>query len=160
MTTTLNPFVRSAQPSQSLARRSNLHQIALVDAAVVDHQLLLTEVEQAEVFILKANSDGIEQITRILKNRHELSAIHLIAQGTPGSIQLGNSFLAVETVERYAWDLQIWADALRLDAALLIYSSEATQGERGESLLYQLSELTQLRIAAPKNQLGKSGSLN
>jgi hypothetical protein len=148
----------SGPPSK---RRVALQEIVFIDGAVPRYSILATGVHLGiEVIMLDNKRDGIEQITHVLRKRKGLLSLHLVSLGAPGHIQLGNTALNLNTLERYGWDLAIWGTALAAEAELLIYGSEIAKGVRGEELLAHLSELIAVKVAASRTKTGSAAGGN
>jgi hypothetical protein len=141
MTTTLP---RPQCVSQSLSTQASAtREIVFIDPAVTDYPDLVAGVRSnVEVIVLEAMADGVEQISSVLAQRQNLTAVHLLSHGSPGRVQLGTSELSLETIDRYSWQLQAWAEALTNKAELLIYGCEVTQGDRGWVFVNMLHSLT------------------
>ena len=141
MTTTL-PTLQFVSPSLS-TQASATREIVFIDPAVTDYPDLVAGVRSnVEVIVLEAMADGVEQISSVLAQRQNLTAVHLLSHGSPGRLQLGTSELSLETIDRYSWQLQAWAEALTNKAELLIYGCEVTQGDRGWVFVNMLHSLT------------------
>ncbi|HEY9747978.1 MAG TPA: DUF4347 domain-containing protein [Allocoleopsis sp.] len=145
MTATLQNLP-SASPDLSHPAASR--EIVFIDPAVTDYADLAAGVRSGvEVIVLEATADGVEQISRFLAQRRNLTAVHLVAHGSPGRVQLGTSELSLETIDRYSWDLQAWAESLTHTAELLLYGCEVAQGDRGWIFVNMLHSLTGADIA-------------
>lgn len=148
--------VSSAHSCRSSTASSN-NSILFIDRAVTDYKSLKANVlPEIEVVALDCEGDGILQISQVLAARQGISSIHVVSHGSPGGIQLGNAWLSIETLERYAWDLQAWAESLTTDAELLIYGCEVAAGERGQLFIAQLCKLTGIKIAASATKTGST----
>lgn len=131
--------------------------VLVIDCQLQNYdQLLDGVVSGAEVILLDPQQDGIHQITTALAEGGAVASLHLVAHGTPGTLQLGSTLLSAATLARYAPDLQQWANALGSTGELLIYGCEVAQGDRGLALIAQLSELTGVAIAASTTKTGNS----
>lgn len=145
MTATLQNFP-SASPDLSHSAASR--EIVFIDPAVTDYTDLVAGVRSgAEVIVLEAAADGVEQISQVLAQRQNLTAVHLVSHGSPGRVQLGTSELSLETIDRYSWELQAWAESLTNSAELLIYGCEVAQGDRGWVFVNMVHSLTGANIA-------------
>ncbi|WP_313930203.1 DUF4347 domain-containing protein [Trichocoleus sp. FACHB-262] len=114
-----------------------------MDPAVTNYPELVAGVRSGvEVVVLEAMADGVEQISSVLAQRHNLTAVHVVSHGSPGRVQLGTSELSLETIDRYSWELQAWAESLTNTAELLIYGCEVAQGDRGWVFVNMLHSLT------------------
>jgi uncharacterized repeat protein (TIGR01451 family) len=129
--------------------------IVLVDPNVSHYETLLKGVNpDADVFVLDANGDGIKQVTDVLADRHNIHSLHILSHGQPGGIQLGKAQLTWQTIDRYTSQLVNWAKAFADHAEILLYGCEVAMGERGNTLLQQLSQLTGAGIAASTTPTG------
>ncbi|MEQ8467477.1 DUF4347 domain-containing protein [Coleofasciculus sp. E1-EBD-02] len=131
------------------------HQVAtvvFVDAGVDNYQQLVDGViPSAEVFVLDREADGIEQISQVLQQRQDVGAVHIVSHGAPGCLYLGNSQLSLDTLNRYATQLQQW------DVAnLLLYGCNVAAGDAGEEFIEKLQALTGADIAASKTMTGSA----
>ncbi|MDJ0620794.1 MAG: DUF4347 domain-containing protein, partial [Calothrix sp. MO_192.B10] len=142
-----NLFVESSLVSQ--------HSIVFIDKAVPNYESLVRGVvEGTEVVLIDPNCDGVQKITAVLAQRVGITSVHLVSHGMPGQIQLGSVYLSVETIDRYAVNIQQWSAALAPKADLVIYGCEVAQGKLGESLVWQLSELTGATVTASDTKTG------
>jgi hypothetical protein len=146
MTTTLP---RPQFVSQSLSTpASATREIVFIDPAVIDYPALVAGVRSNfEVIVLDAMADGVEQISSVLAQCQNLTAVHLVSHGSPGRVQLGSSELSLETIDRYSWQLHAWAEALTNTAELLIYGCEVAKGDRGWVFVSMLHSLTGAIVA-------------
>lgn len=68
--------------------------LVVINPRVEDAQMLVAGVQSgAEVLILDPSQDGVEQITEALKERSEVSSLHLVCHGSPGCLHLGSTAL-------------------------------------------------------------------
>ncbi|NET47830.1 MAG: DUF4347 domain-containing protein [Merismopedia sp. SIO2A8] len=129
--------------------------VLIIDANVEEQQLLANgAVDGAEVFILDADRDGVEQVTNILcsvvrPNSSTAVSLHIIAHGSPGTLYLGNSELSLDTLNRYTGQLQAWNIN-----HLLLYGCNVAAGDAGEEFLTKLNALTNAPIAASSTPVG------
>lgn len=137
------------------SKPKTLNQVAtlvFVDAGVENYQQLVNGViPTAEVFVLDAAADGIEQISQVLQQRQNIDAVHIVSHGAPGCLYLGNTQLSLDTFNRYASQLQQW------DVAnLLLYGCNVAAGDAGAEFLAKLHQLTRANIAASRTPTGNS----
>lgn len=130
--------------------------LVIIDTSVSHYQQLIQGVlSDIDVLLLEPNQDGIEQITAALRDRSDLQTLHLVAHGTSGCLQLGNSQFSLQTIERYAWDLQAWfAFPSVLTPTLLLYGCNVAAGDAGSEFLAKLHQLTGAYIAASAHCIG------
>ena len=66
-------------------------EIVFVDSAVEDYQTLLDGIDtSAQVVMLDADRDGVEQIAEVLAQFNDVDAVHIIAHGDAARLELGN----------------------------------------------------------------------
>nr|WP_292737310.1 DUF4347 domain-containing protein [Nostoc sp. JL31] len=102
----------------------------------------------AEVIVLNKHQDGIAQISALCKN-HPAVGIQIIAHGSPGNLQLGNSQLNLANLHTYRQQLQQWQVR-----EILIYGCEVAATETGKTFIEQLHQLTGANIAASTQKIG------
>ncbi|NJL10179.1 MAG: DUF4347 domain-containing protein [Calothrix sp. SM1_7_51] len=84
-------------------------EIVFIDPRVDGWECLMTGVKPGiEVIIINPKEDGVEQITTVLQWRHGVTAAHIVAQGSPGCLYLGNCRLCLDTLDYYAWQMHEW----------------------------------------------------
>lgn len=128
-------------------------QIVFIDSQVEDYQHLAAGVlPGTEVIILDLQIDGIEKITEILEKFTNISNVHIIAHGSPGSLQLGSSYLSLDTLAQYTSQLQTWCKP----NTLLLYGCNVAAGDAGAEFIAKLHQLTGTEIAASAKRTGNS----
>ncbi|MFM7428201.1 MAG: DUF4347 domain-containing protein [Elainella sp.] len=146
-----------AIPPPKALRQNRSQEIVFIDAGIENYALLAAGVVAGpEVVVISVEQDGIEQITKVLRKRRELTCIHLVCLGSIGQLQLGSGLLSLNSLERYVWDLAIWSNALSANAELLIYGSEVAKGIRGEEFINYLGQVIEIPIAASCSKTGSS----
>ncbi len=134
--------------------------IAFISPDVSDYQSLMAGVTPGtEVVLLDPKLDAIAQITDTLARFHNIVTIHIISHGAPGCLYFGNTQLSLDTLERYAWDLQSWfssSSPLPTSSSLLLYGCNVAAGDAGEEFIQKLHQLTGAEIAASANRTGSA----
>ncbi|MEP0871267.1 DUF4347 domain-containing protein [Trichocoleus desertorum AS-A10] len=155
MTATLQ---KAPAASLTFSTSAASHEIVFIDPAVTNYPELVAGVRSGvEVVVLEAMADGVEQISSVLAQRHNLTAVHVVSHGSPGRVQLGTSELSLETIDRYSWELQAWAESLTNTAELLIYGCEVAKGDRGWVFVNMVHSLTGANVAdSPLSRLTDS----
>ncbi|MBD1940363.1 DUF4347 domain-containing protein [Microcoleus sp. FACHB-68] len=129
-------------------------QIIIVDPTVKNYQQLLTGIAAStQVVILDETQDGIEQVNEIITGTDNLSAVHIISHGSPGSLKLGATQLNLNNLESYSNLLQQWRMNLGETADILLYGCDVAADP---SFIARLSEITGADIAASNNKTGSS----
>ncbi|MBD1938669.1 esterase-like activity of phytase family protein [Microcoleus sp. FACHB-68] len=128
-------------------------EIIFVDTAVEDYQSLVAGIQAGtEVVILNPNRNGTDQISEVLAQKTDISAVHIVSHGERGSLRLGNSTLNLAGIT----ETQQWANALNPDADILIYGCDVASGAQGEAFVEKLRELTGADVAASTDKTGSA----
>lgn len=130
--------------------------LVIVDSNVADADKLVAGVlPQAAAIVLDPSRDGVLQITEALQLRPYVTSLHIICHGEPGRLFLGNAQLSLETLERYAWDLQSWFSSRSSNTpTVLLYGCHVAAGIAGADFLTKLHQLTGAGIAASTSLTG------
>ncbi|MEO5340565.1 MAG: DUF4347 domain-containing protein [Magnetococcus sp. MYC-9] len=129
--------------------------IAFLDPRVPDYQALLDGIRpDVMVVILDAQKDGVVQISAVLADQKDISAVHILSHGGPGTLPLGSISLSFATLSDYSEQLQGWARSLTPEADILLYGCDVAAGAQGDAFIYQLSQLTGAEVAASDNKTG------
>ncbi len=140
-------------------------QLVIIDAAVTDADDLITDLESQlaageslRVEFLDGETDGVEQITRLLAQDSGIDAVHIVSHGADGAIKLGSTWLHTANVDGYAGEIARWAGSLAANADILIYGCDLAASDHGTTLVDELSALTGADVAASVDVTG-SGDL-
>ncbi len=154
--------VASQSTVQIAANATSSHELVVIDARVADSVRLSQSLQakQAagrwiEVLLIDADSDGIQAISNALQTgQGRFDAVHLIAQGEPGRLQLGSSMIDMTTVRAHAGTIAGWGSALSADGDLLLYGCDLAAGEGGTEMIDALAALTGADVAASTDATG------
>ena len=156
------------QLSTTAAQASTTPQIAtrelvIFDDAVENWLQLANDVEQQraggraiDYIVLERDRDGVTQISEALRSRTDLSAVHLVAHGAAGTVQVGDTTLQLSNIAEYTSQLIGWRDAFAAGGDLLIYGCNVANNEDGQVLLESLALLTETDLAASENLTGNA----
>lgn len=119
----------------------------VIDPAIKDFHILARSISeglipQAEVIILQPNNKEIEQITCTVEKYVQLSDIHIISQGLPGCLYLGDSSLSVDNFEQYASQLEKYCVS-----NIYLYGCNVGSEEIGKKLILLLNRATGANIS-------------
>ncbi len=100
-------------------------ELIVVDGALTDPQSLIAGLQAQngvsyEIHTLDSQSDGMAQVTALLQDRSDISAIHLFSHGSSGHLTLGSTTFGTDCLARYGADLAIWGQALTTDGDILL----------------------------------------
>ena len=115
---------------------------------------IAADTADTEVIILNYESNGIEQITKVLAQQENLNSIHVISHGDPGTLYLGNTALNNNNLGNYASKIREWQKALANKANLFLYGCSVAAGTNGKTFVKQISELLSVNVAASKTLTG------
>ena len=138
------------------------HEVLFVDSRTPDYQQLLDDIQQREssvayeIYILDPESDGIQQVSDVLAQYDQLDAVHFVSHGADGAVQLGNTWLTQESINRYAVAIADWGRTLSTEADLLFYGCNLAASPEGVSLINALSQLSGADVAASSDLTGQA----
>lgn len=140
----------------ALAERSVERELVFIDATVPNIDDLIASLEEdAQVIILLAGEDGVQQIVDAMDSGKTYDAIHIFSHGSTGQLQLGDSVLnAASITGQYAANLTTIGEHLSADADILIYGCDFGQGVGGEQAIRLLAQTTGADIAASDDLTG------
>lgn len=150
---------QNAQQSTDLQQTRT--ELVVIDPSADDHEQLVADLQSQtdrhfEILVLDPHTDGIAQITDVLRGLQDVSAVHLVSHGEEGEILLGTSVLSQRTIDRYAAELVTWQGALTADADLLIYGCDLAGSEDGIALTNSLNALLGTDVAASTDDTGNA----
>ncbi|MCA9131577.1 MAG: DUF4347 domain-containing protein, partial [Planctomycetales bacterium] len=125
-----------------------------VDSLLADLQAEQGQGRKVDIFRLDATQDGIQQISQILAERDNISAVHLVSHAEEGRVRLGSTQLTADSLRGYAGEISQWATALTSDADLLFYGCNLAGNASGQELLESLAALTGADVAASTDNTG------
>ena len=132
--------------------------LVFIDAHLDNYQFLATGVvNDVEVIILDSTENGINKITETLQKKittqNKIEAIHIFSHGSPGSLQLGNTFLNLDSLISAKEQIQEWKTALSKTANILLYGCNLAANIGGE-FVHKLSQILGVNIAASVDLTG------
>ena len=147
--------------AQSTSSVSTAREVVFVDTSIENLDTLLEglseKADSLDIVLLNPAQDGLTQIARHLEGSRDIAAIHLLAHGTEGSIQLGNTSVTTDQLETvYAGLLADIGRSLAADADFLIYGCDLAGNEEGTLFVDTLSRLTGSDVAASDDLTGNA----
>ncbi|TWE05976.1 uncharacterized protein DUF4347 [Pseudomonas sp. AG1028] len=132
--------------------------VVFVDSRVKDADSLLAGVAPgAQVVMLDATKDGLQQIADYLDSHQGVSSVQIIAHGNSGDLWLGNSYLSADNIAQRSALLAEIGNDMVAGGDILIYACNTAEGELGLSFVDSLASLTGRDIAASTNRTGVGG---
>ncbi|BAY86501.1 cadherin [Calothrix parasitica NIES-267] len=115
---------------------------AIRDFHLLEERILEGMIPQADVLVLEPNKTEIQQITRNIQKYAQLSDLHIISQGSPGCLYLGNSSLSVHNFNYYAPQLRRWSAS-----NIFLYGCNLGSEEIGKKFILRLYKTTGAKIS-------------
>ena len=115
---------------------------AIRDFYILEKRILEGMIPQAEVLIIEPDKTEIQQITRKIQKYPQLSDLHIISQGSPGCLYLGNSRLSVHNFNYYAPQLRKWSAT-----NIFLYGCNLGSQEIGKKFILRLYKTTGAKIS-------------
>src|ERR1043165_1194531 len=133
----------------STAPAGQVKEVVFVDSRVQDYQSRLAGVDpKAAVIFLDPTKDGVAQIADTLAQLSDVTAVHIVAQGSADSLQLGSGTLdAASMTGLNAQRLSSISGHLTADATLLIHGADFGKGDSGSAVANRLALLTTADVA-------------
>jgi hypothetical protein len=136
-------------------------ELVFVDKSVKDAQDLVASIvaqqdgsRSLEIHWLDSSRDGIEQISEVLQNRQNVTAIHLVTHGQDGLLELGATRLTADNLAEHAGQLSNWGLSMSGDADLMIYGCNVAETSGGQHFVADLGLLTGTDVAASMDATG------
>ena len=108
----------------------------------------------ADLAILDADRDPIEQISEILQSRSDLRDLHLISHGNAGQLRLGNQVVDQAMLRSRTVELANWKQAFSDHGDLLIYGCDVASTDGGREFVNEFAKQTGLDTAASTDLTG------
>ncbi|WP_418316904.1 putative Ig domain-containing protein [Piscinibacter sakaiensis] len=125
-----------------------------IDQLLLDLQTQRSAGRPIEIVLIGAEQDGIALISQTLAGRSDIGAVHVLAHGSDGVLQLGSSRLDETSLLSRAAEIGGWGSALTADADLLLYGCDVAQTALGEAFVRDLALLTGADVAASADLTG------
>ena len=132
--------------------------IVFIDSRVKDYQTLIAVLgAETRWFILDSQSDGLQQMQRILASYTDLAAIHIISHGSAGALYLGSTVLDTSSIATHEKSLSQVGQSLDASGDILLYGCDIAKGDDGLAFINTLADLTGANVAASDDLTGQSG---
>ncbi|MBX3628615.1 MAG: DUF4347 domain-containing protein [Nitrosomonas sp.] len=136
-------------------KQLNIKEVIFIDQGIEDYQILIDGARPGvPVHLLDCQSDGVIQLSEVLRQYSRLEAIHIVSHGDIGCLTLGNSLLSTATLSQYRHNLFSWQASFKQGADILIYGCNVGKGIAGEYFVRQLADITGANIAASSSLTG------
>jgi hypothetical protein len=135
-------------------------ELIFINGNVSDYEQLIADLQgnddqrSVELVVLDSSRGRIEQVSEILSDRSNLTAVHFITHGTDGQINLGNTWLNSAILQKNIDAISAWGNALTETGDILFYGCNIAADGTGQSLLKSISDLTHADVAASDDPTG------
>ncbi len=137
-------------------------EIVFVDAAVPDAQRLIdgilgarSDSAEIEIVQLRADANGLQQISDVLAGEQNIDAVHIVSHGEPGRIWLGNGLVGIDSLRTHG-GFDAWQRALSADADVLLWGCNVADGAAGQAFVTQFADATGADVAASTDDTGSA----
>jgi hypothetical protein len=149
------PDTHAGHSSQQVDTMTHFHEVLFIDPGVSDIGTLLAGVRpEVEAIVLRSTSPAARQMAQVLAGRRDLDAVHLIAHGSPGRVELSGGAWSRGSLASQAGDLAGIGEALGADGELRLWSCETGFGEAGDSFVAELSHVIGADVRAASAKIG------
>ena len=109
--------------------------VLFVDPRVEGWMSLTAGVDPTTTVVLvDTEREAIEQMRGALRHDRDLSAIHVLAHGEAGRIQIGRSGMDAAGIDKHARELAAIGASLADGAAVHIHGCEVAKGDAGRAI--------------------------
>jgi glucose/arabinose dehydrogenase len=131
--------------------------LVFIDGNISNWQTLAANITSgAQIVWIDPSQDGLSQIGAELAKHANLGSIQIISHGQSGRLQLGNAQIDEQTLSQRSSELSAWAQALTIDADILLYGCNVALDPQGQEFVKALSQITGADVAASSNLTGKA----
>ena len=160
--------VSSAVQQAAVQVEQRRHEVVLIDPRVENYQQFIDDLHaqgtrDVDVILLRADQDGVAQISSALAQEHDVSAVHIISHAIDGEVQIGSAPLNFDSLLKNAKSIASWKYALTDNADVLFYGCDLAATEQGQALLNSVARLTGADVEASVDLTGnaaKGGNWN
>ncbi|HEX7984617.1 MAG TPA: Ig-like domain-containing protein, partial [Duganella sp.] len=146
------PAPPPAPPEQlAITQRS---EITFIESNVADLPTLLKGLAGAEVHVLDAGRDGLQQIAAILDGRAGVDALHIISHGATAAVNFGALKLDGGNLDAHRAELKAIGHAMADGGDILLYGCDIAAGGIGAAFIDRLADATGADVAASTNPTG------
>ncbi len=146
----VSAFTHAENTHQEIAQNS----ITIIDGLLNQADVLESASTSSNVYHLDTSSDGIKQISQILKQHKNLNSVHILSHGGAGYLTLGTGILNQDNLAYYQSEIQAWGQALASGSDLMFYGCNTAQGDKGSDLLHSLAKITGADVAGSTDITG------
>lgn len=132
-----------------------MNAVAVINSSLPDYEVLATAaVEQGmKVMYLTHDKDSLSSLVEQLALQPSpVQTLHILCHGQPGTIFLGNTRIANDTIPTLSDKLAQLGQLIQQE--LFLYACSTAQGDEGAYLLSRLQALLEVNISASSSPIG------
>lgn len=130
-------------------------ELLFLDPAISDPDTILENLRpEVDAIVLDACRPAARQMAEALHDRGGLDAVHVIAHGVPGQLNLAAGAWAAETLPGIEADLADIGQALGATGDLRLWSCDVGTGNAGRDFINTLSRAARAPVAAASDLVG------
>ena len=129
--------------------------IVFIDTRITDYATLIAGLPAgAEVYLIDAQANGLEQIAAHLHGRTGIDALHIFSHGSSGQVSLGSTSLNASKLAGHQAALARIGSSLSEAGDILLYGCEVAANATGADFIGRLAQLTGADVAASDDLTG------
>src|SRR3954469_14588282 len=138
-----------AEALDAASKPATPKELVFVDSRVKDYQGQLAGVDSnATIVFLDASKDGVTQIADTMAQYSDVTAVHIIAEGSADQLLLGSGTLnAASMTGLNAQRLASISEHITADAKILVHGTTFGKGDAGAAVADRLALLTSADVA-------------
>jgi hypothetical protein len=134
-------------------------ELMFIDSSAENMEQLIAAIRpEVDVFVIDGASDPWAQMSQIIAENSNISAIHIVSHGSDGRLILGGQDYEASDLQARADILGGWKSSLNVGADILIYGCDIAQTSVGQEFVHEFAALTGADIAASADVTGLSQS--
>ncbi len=110
--------------------------------------------EEFQVVLVDQQTDGLQQVSDILKSHTNIESLHFVTHGADGQVNLGNSTLSMAALKQHQTQLASWSAHLSRDADVLFYGCDLASTSEGQQFAESFAQITGADVAASDDLSG------
>ncbi len=131
--------------------------VVVIDAAVRDADKLVEGMPDGTIIHrLPEEAGGLADLVNVLAGYQDISSLHIISHGEPGTLQIGQREYDLQNVDETAADhLKMIGQRMAPNGDILFYGCDVGGGPNGQRFVEKLAALTGSDIAASDDTTGQ-----
>ncbi|MFK7889574.1 MAG: DUF4347 domain-containing protein, partial [Granulosicoccus sp.] len=134
-------------------------ELVILDSGLPDIQILLddltqSELEDAQIVVLDADTDALTQISAILAEQRGLTAVHVFSHGSSGALHFAEQRIDTLDLLSRADELAQWRSAFAPGADILLYGCDVAENGEGQDFVDTIARLAGADVSASNDLTG------